>query len=121
MLAKGLCSAHYQQVRRTGNILTDETRTKAPDGAGALTKSGYRLITVSGKRRMEHRHIMEQHLGRPLLSDETVHHKNGIRDDNRIENLELWVSHHPSGQRPEDLLTWADEIISRYRPARLEG
>ena len=98
---------------------------KNPNWRGGLTrhKAGYILKRAPDHPRQgsnsgyvfEHILVMESILGRYLYPGETVHHKNGVKDDNRPENLELWVSSQPSGQRPEDLIKWAKEILSIYR------
>ncbi|MCX6727646.1 MAG: HNH endonuclease [Candidatus Saccharibacteria bacterium] len=62
----------------------------------------------------EHIIVMEEILGRYLDKDETVHHLNGVRDDNSKENLELWVKPQPSGIRAKDALEWAKKIIEKY-------
>jgi hypothetical protein len=82
--------------------------------SGTLNRAGYRIITIDGRRISEHRAIMEAFLGRTLSSSENVHHKNGDRLDNRIENLELWNTSQPSGQRVEDKIKWAKEILEMY-------
>lgn len=107
---KGFCAKHYSYWRRG----LDPHTYVSTKGDGHLSPQGYKYIPVNKKRVAEHRYVMEQHLGRQLLPEETVHHKNGVRHDNRIENLELWSSSQPSGQRVEDKLEWAREIIKLY-------
>ncbi|QDK03309.1 HNH endonuclease [Microbacterium phage Roman] len=85
-----------------------------------ITPDGYVLLEVSDGsgnrlRMLEHREIIATELGRELYPDENVHHKNGVRHDNRRENLELWSTSQPSGQRVEDKVSWAKEILCRYK------
>lgn len=89
---------------------------------GTVNQYGYKLLkrpehpnADSRGVIMEHRFIMSQHLGRPLSKGETVHHKNGNRLDNRIENLELWTGNHSYGARLEDRIEDSIKYLIEYR------
>lgn len=92
-----LCQKHYMRLRRYGDPLI---RKKRANGEGTIYH-GYKLIHVKGKRIFEHRHIMEQNLGRPLSKSEIVHHKDENKRNNTIENLQVLLRtdhpfHHPN-------------------------
>jgi hypothetical protein len=106
-----MCELHYKRIWANIEL---EKPVRAPRGSGFIDANGYKWIYVDGKRMAEHRHFMEQHLRRPLESHENVHHINGVRDDNRLENLELWSTSQPAGQRIKDKLEWAKMIIDKY-------
>lgn len=84
-------------------------------GERYVDKQGYAHITTTdGRSVREHVHVMEQVIGRPLVRGETPHHMNLVRDDNRPENLELWLTHQPSGARVDDLIPHWIEMLDRY-------
>ena len=137
---KGYCRAHYSRLRRCGDVMADvplKVRRDKLDNRICDLPGCNRIYLKNGwcrkharqaesglkprlepykapKLLFEHRIKMEEMLGRPLLENETVHHINGIRSDNRPENLELWCHSQPYGQRVEDLVSWAKEILGRY-------
>lgn len=107
---KELCNKHYLRMLRNGHtdLLIGE------QGTGYITPQGYKRICKNGVYIEEHRYVMEQHLCRPLREKENVHHINGNKLDNRIDNLELWITSQPKGQRVCDLVEWAKQILALY-------
>lgn len=115
--AKGLCNAHYHRSRYTSAAMKGKPRKLGVYDPYIDPRTGYVYETGPGvKKRLQHRVVMERHLGRELFPHENVHHLNGIRSDNRIENLELWSKSQPSGQRVVDKIAWAVEFLLQEAP-----
>lgn len=114
------CKNHYRKYKIFGNELDGKEKGKYAKNK-RFTKHGYvywydpeSIHANSHGCVYEHRHVMGESIGRVLYDHENVHHLNGDRSDNRIENLELWSKSQPPGQRVEDKLKWAHEIINLY-------
>lgn len=114
--SRGYCTFHLQRFKRGKSfddprfvIIRDKTFDQI---VWKINNCGYLTGSWQGKKVIQHRVFWEIHHGRKLKTFENIHHINGIRDDNRIENLELWTKPQPCGQRPEDLVAW---VIEHYR------
>ncbi|MCW2777622.1 MAG: hypothetical protein JWN17_1347 [Frankiales bacterium] len=120
----GLCRSHARRKQVHGD--PEAGGPLRVTGAGGSLSHGYWWVAVPAADRhlvpkgrhaeFEHRLVLARLLGRPLSPDETVHHRNGDRLDNRPENLELWSTAQPKGQRVEDKLDWAYALLARYDP-----
>ena len=117
-VAKGFCETHRAQFNKYGEtrkIITERDRKIGSEWKNKV--NGYVYIKVrKGKKgwASKHRFVMEKKIGRPLKKHEIVHHINGIRDDNRIENLELCSYFQPPGQRISEKVQFSIDILTKY-------
>ena len=121
VLRKKNCPLCNQSMTKDSHLCINCSNAIKPMNGRTYHKKGYVMVykprhprAISGSYVFEHILVMERMIGRFLYKDENVHHKNGVKDDNRPDNLELWSTYQPAGQRVEDKLVWATEIIRRY-------
>lgn len=125
VIARGLCASCYSRAQKRGTTEYSSWFKKREEDL--VDNQGYVQVYLpehpnarKSGRIPKHRLVISKALGRALLPGENVHHRNGVRADNSRRNLELWVTTQPCGQRPRDLVEWAQEILRRYPPEVLK-
>jgi hypothetical protein len=119
-VARGLCNPCYSYWREHGDgesrieAAAKRCRPKIDDQGYVLVYAPNHKNARKSKRVPQHRLVMADYLGRALRKNESVHHINGNKADNRLDNLELWVTAQPRGQRPQDLVEYAKKILRTY-------
>lgn len=119
---RGFCRRHYRRIHYREHERARRGCKSTPripiGGTRVNPRTGYVSVKLAPRRWvLQHRLVMEGVLGRKLHPEETVHHINGAKHDNRPSNLELWTTRHPKGQRVADLVAFAREIIDLYEGA----
>lgn len=119
----GFCKLHYGR-KAHGRAMDAPVRFKPGEwGKWRTNYAGYisrqRTIVAPGEKsrrehQLQHRLVMETYLGRRLLTHENVHHIDGNKTNNDLNNLELWSTSQPSGQRVSDKLNWARKFLAQY-------
>jgi hypothetical protein len=123
----GSCKKFWKCLCECGNITITDTSALTSGGSkscgcsrnkgGKINSCGYRVIYSRPLKKyiLEHRFVYEQHYGINLNNNQNIHHINGDRLDNRIENLELWDSSQPKGQRVNDKISFYFELVEKYK------
>jgi hypothetical protein len=114
---RGFCLRHYQRWKDYGDANEPLRRGQNGSGHRGVNNQGYVVLKYGKWTILEHRAVAEVKLGRRLYPFENVHHVNGIKTDNRPENLEVWVKVQPTGQRLEDLITF----VTQYYPNEVQA
>lgn len=95
-----LCQMHYFRLRNTGKLDKELKDTW-------INSRGYVIKTINCKNVLYHRYLMENYLGRKLNKNETIHHINRIKTDNRIENfLIVTNSEHHKFHIKKRIINW---------------